>query len=127
MTTAILPVTERPAWKALERHAKDIAGMHLRKLFADDAQRGTRLTAEALGVYFDYSKNLVTDREARSRELLQRLLDFSQELTAASEVEEAAFSEQELEMLRALGYVGDEEGQAEREFEVIEASDCGFR
>lgn len=65
MSGTILPVTERPAWKALERHAKEIAGMHLRKLFADDAGRGGRLTAEALGVYFDYSKNLITDETLR--------------------------------------------------------------
>jgi glucose-6-phosphate isomerase len=65
MATAIFPVTERPAWKALERHAKDIEGTHLRKLFADDVERGRRLTAEALGVYFDYSKNLVTDETLR--------------------------------------------------------------
>ncbi len=38
---------------------------HLRKLFADDPERGTRLTAEALGVYFDYSKNLITDETLR--------------------------------------------------------------
>jgi glucose-6-phosphate isomerase len=39
--------------------------MHLRKLFADDPERGKRLTAEALGVYFDYSKNLITDETVR--------------------------------------------------------------
>ncbi|MCC7085824.1 MAG: glucose-6-phosphate isomerase [Pirellulales bacterium] len=60
-----MPVTQRPAWNALEAHAKEIARVHLRKLFADDAQRGKRLTAEALGVYFDYSKNLVTDETLR--------------------------------------------------------------
>jgi glucose-6-phosphate isomerase len=35
--------------------------MHLRDLFATDAERGTRLTLELDGLYVDYSKNLVTD------------------------------------------------------------------
>jgi glucose-6-phosphate isomerase len=65
MPTAILSVTQRPAWKALEQHAKQMSEVHLRKLFADDAERGKRLTADALGVYFDYSKNLVTDETLR--------------------------------------------------------------
>ena len=35
--------------------------MHLRRLFADDPGRGERLTAEAAGLFLDYSKNRVTD------------------------------------------------------------------
>src|SRR5213592_3502077 len=59
--TGILPLTARPAWKALEAHHEKIRGLHLRRLFADDATRGERLTAEAVGIYLDYSKNRVTD------------------------------------------------------------------
>jgi glucose-6-phosphate isomerase len=33
----------------------------LRKLFADDSARGERMTTEDVGIYFDYSKNLITD------------------------------------------------------------------
>ncbi len=65
MPSPILPFTQRPAWKALQLHADQIRATHLRKLFADDPGRGTRLTAEALGVYFDYSKNLITDETLR--------------------------------------------------------------
>src|SRR6202522_2557827 len=54
-------VVKRQAWKALEAHSKEIQKSHLRNLFADDPKRGERLTAEAVGIYFDYSKNLVTD------------------------------------------------------------------
>ncbi len=61
MTTAIEPLTARSAWKALQTHYKQIEPVHLRKLFADDPQRGQRLTLEAAGIYFDYSKNRVTD------------------------------------------------------------------
>jgi len=56
-----LPLTARPAWKALEAHQEKIRELHLRQLFAEDATRGERLTAEAVGIYLDYSKNRVTD------------------------------------------------------------------
>jgi glucose-6-phosphate isomerase len=52
---------ERPGWKALEAHHADLAPRHLRDLFAADAERGTEFTAEAAGLYLDYSKNRVTD------------------------------------------------------------------
>jgi glucose-6-phosphate isomerase len=57
----ITPLTQRPAWKALETHCKAIKDMHLRQLFADDPNRGERFTAEAVGLYLDYSKNRITD------------------------------------------------------------------
>jgi glucose-6-phosphate isomerase len=55
------PLRERKAWQALERHYADISGQHLRDLFAADPGRGERLTAEAAGIYLDYSKNRITD------------------------------------------------------------------
>src|SRR5437016_5437934 len=57
---SVIPATERPAWKALAAHYQQIRNLHLRDLFADDPKRGERLTAEAVGVYVDYSKNRVT-------------------------------------------------------------------
>jgi glucose-6-phosphate isomerase len=59
------PLRERKAWQALERHYAEISGQHLRDLFAADPQRGDRLTAEAAGIYLDYSKNRVTDETMR--------------------------------------------------------------
>ena len=56
---------ERKAWQALERHYAEISGRHLRDLFAEDPGRGERLTAEAVGIYLDYSKNRVTDETMR--------------------------------------------------------------
>ena len=56
-----VPLTERNAWKALETHFETVRTLHLRTLFAEDPQRGERMTAEAAGFYLDYSKNLVTD------------------------------------------------------------------
>jgi glucose-6-phosphate isomerase len=52
---------KRPAWKALEAHAEKVREFHLRQLFADDPKRGERMTAEAAGIYLDYSKNRITD------------------------------------------------------------------
>ncbi len=54
-------LTQRKAWKALTAHYKKVSGLHLRELFADDPGRGERLTAEAVGVFLDYSKNRITD------------------------------------------------------------------
>jgi len=59
------PVTERPAWKALTAHRQEIRGLHLRQIFADDPRRGERLSAEAAGIYLDYSKNRITDETLR--------------------------------------------------------------
>src|SRR5215471_16471770 len=54
-------LTSRPAWKALETHSKQICDLHLRALFGADPKRGERMTAEAVGLYLDYSKNRITD------------------------------------------------------------------
>ena len=61
MKARIKPLTQRPAWKALTAHYKKARELHLRDLFADDPKRGERMTAEAAGIYLDYSKNRVTD------------------------------------------------------------------
>ena len=62
---AVTPLPERKAWQALGRHHDEIAGVHLRELFAADPGRGERMTAEAVGLYLDYSKNRVTDETMR--------------------------------------------------------------
>jgi glucose-6-phosphate isomerase len=54
-------LNKRPAWKALQAHYKEVRGLHLRDLFAGDPHRGERMTAAAVGVFLDYSKNRVTD------------------------------------------------------------------
>src|SRR5271157_4685399 len=73
MTTGVAPLTECPAWKALEAHYHQVRGLHLRKLFGDDPGRGERMTAEAVGLYLDYSKNRVT------AETLKLLLQLAEE------------------------------------------------
>jgi glucose-6-phosphate isomerase len=63
-------ITQGQAWAALAAHYEIVRKLHLRKLFADDPHRGERLTAEAAGLYLDYSKNRITDE---TLELLFRL------------------------------------------------------
>src|ERR1700758_3293963 len=64
-TISQAPVAKRArklsAWKALASHYKTVSNLHLRQLFADDPRRGQRLTAEAVGLYLDYSKNRIND------------------------------------------------------------------
>lgn len=58
-------MTQLRSWQALAQHAEQARQWHLRELFADDAGRGTRLSAEGAGLYLDYSKNRVTDETLR--------------------------------------------------------------
>ncbi len=64
---------DRPAWAALKKHHQKMKRAHLRQLFAKDRERGEKLAFEAAGIYFDYSKNRITD------ETLGLLLQLAQE------------------------------------------------
>src|SRR6516225_2541825 len=72
MTARTEPLTERPVWKALRAHYDGVHNLHLRKLFADDPGRGEQMTAEAAGIYLDYSKNRITEQT------LKLLLDLAE-------------------------------------------------
>ena len=72
MAASAPTLTSRPEWKALADHWAKLRDRHLRALFAEDPGRGERLTAEAVGLYLDYSKNRVTDETMR---LLLRLAE----------------------------------------------------
>ncbi|HEY7165659.1 MAG TPA: glucose-6-phosphate isomerase [Candidatus Binatia bacterium] len=74
MAGPIAPLSERKAWNALGAHYDSVARLHLRQLFADDPKRGERMTAEAAGLYFDYSKNRITEETLK---LLLQLADES--------------------------------------------------
>jgi glucose-6-phosphate isomerase len=60
----------RAAWRALREHYATMRNVHLRDLFAADPKRGERLTAEAAGVFLDYSKNRIDDGTLRLLETL---------------------------------------------------------
>jgi glucose-6-phosphate isomerase len=74
MPARIAPLPERRAWKDLWAHHRKVRDVHLRELFAGDSQRGERMTAEAAGLYLDYSKNRITDETLK---LLLRLAEES--------------------------------------------------
>ena len=64
-------LTKRAQWRALLQHCEQIKARHLREIFADDPARGERLRGEVAGLYFDYSKQRV------SNETLRLLLDLA--------------------------------------------------
>jgi glucose-6-phosphate isomerase len=68
------PLTQGKAWQALQNHYQKIHDVHLRELFTEDPQRGERMTAEAAGLFLDYSKNRVT---ADTLKLLMQLVEES--------------------------------------------------
>src|ERR1035438_7424356 len=59
------PLTQSAAWTALRAHYQQVPDLHLRDLFAADPSRGERLTAEAVGLFLDYSKNRITDETVK--------------------------------------------------------------
>ena len=69
---AIAALTQHKAWKALAHHYEKVRELHLRDLFAEDPRRGEQMTAEALGLLLDYSKNRATQETLR---LLVELAD----------------------------------------------------
>jgi glucose-6-phosphate isomerase len=71
--SALKPLTKRKAWAALKAHYNKVRATHLRQLFEDDRKRGERFTVEALGIYFDFSKNRITEKT------LELLLDLARE------------------------------------------------
>jgi glucose-6-phosphate isomerase len=79
--TVTAPLTERKAWKELSAHYPKTRGQHLRDLFAGDPRRGERLTAEAEGIFLDYSKNRITD------ETVQLLLDLAEQSNLRSRID----------------------------------------
>ena len=81
MTKNIASLIESEAWKALETHAAKSRILHLRDLFAQDPLRGDRLKVEAAGIYFDYSKNRITD------ETIKLLLQLAEESGLRSRID----------------------------------------
>src|SRR5437763_454349 len=59
------PLTQLPAWRALQQHYQQVKDIRLRTLFAQDSGRGERLVAEGAGLYLDYSKHRVVDETLR--------------------------------------------------------------
>ncbi|SPE35034.1 glucosephosphate isomerase [Candidatus Sulfopaludibacter sp. SbA3] len=79
--TSPVLLTNRKSWKALEEHYQGIRGVHLRQLFADDPQRGERMTVEAANLFLDYSKNRITD------ETVKLLIELAEESGVRSRID----------------------------------------
>jgi glucose-6-phosphate isomerase len=62
VTSPTQPLTARPAWHALQSHYEQIRNVSLKELFSKDPSRGERLSAEAAGLYLDFSKNRISDK-----------------------------------------------------------------
>jgi glucose-6-phosphate isomerase len=77
----MIPLTELPAWKALQAHYQSVRELHLRDLFAQDPQRGERLAVEEVGLYLDYSKQRVT------AETMQLLIELANECDLHRKIE----------------------------------------
>ena len=89
MNQKLAPLGDRAAWKALKAHAQEIHDTQMKQLFADDPTRGERYTAEAEGIFLDYSKNRITD------ETLKLLLELAEESGLKSKLE-AMFTGQKI-------------------------------
>lgn len=74
--------TQLATWKKLEEHKAAIADVHMRDLFAEDPQRGPRMTAHAAGIELDYSKNRVTDETLNQLMALARLAKLPEAIEA---------------------------------------------
>jgi glucose-6-phosphate isomerase len=74
-------VRKLSGWYKLATHHKKVSKLHLRQLFADDPNRGERLTLQAAGLYFDYSKNRITD------ETMKLLIDLAHEAGLAARID----------------------------------------
>jgi glucose-6-phosphate isomerase len=75
------PLTQHKAWMALQNHHTKVKELHLRQLFAEDPKRGERMTAEAAGLFLDYSKNRITD------ETLKLLIQLAEESGLRARIE----------------------------------------
>jgi len=82
MTDGQTPLKELKEWKALEAHYEKVRGTHLRELFAADPKRGEKLTVDAAGIYFDYSKHRVT------AETINRLCDLAEAAGLREKIED---------------------------------------
>jgi glucose-6-phosphate isomerase len=81
MATSTISLTQRPAWRALDGYYQKIKDIHLRHLFADDPKRGERLVVQDVGLYFDYSKNRITE------ETIQLLVALAEECGLRARIE----------------------------------------
>lgn len=74
-------LTSMKEWGKLVSHYSEMKNINLRQLFDKDPQRGERFTVEDESLYFDYSKNLITE------ETMKLLLDLAEKCDLKNEIE----------------------------------------
>ncbi len=77
-----ISLTDRPEWRALSEHYETVGRLHMRELFASDPGRGERLTAEAAGLFLDYSKHRITNETIGLLVRLAEACDLSGKIAA---------------------------------------------
>ena len=82
MSVQLESLTSRSSWQDLAQHYDGMRDIQLRDLFAKDADRGSRLTAEACGIFLDFSKNRITD------ETLQLLVGLAEDIGLRDKIED---------------------------------------
>jgi len=75
-------ITETEEWQALAAHHRTLAGVHLRDLFAGEADRGERLTLDAADLHLDYSKNRLTAETVRLLAAMARRAGLAERIEA---------------------------------------------
>jgi glucose-6-phosphate isomerase len=73
--------TETKTWRQLKGQADWMTGAHVRKLFAQDAQRFEKFHLQLEDILFDYSKNIITE------ETIELLLDLANECHVKEAIE----------------------------------------
>jgi len=56
-----MSLTQSASWKALEAHKQDLQNFSIEQALIEDSTRSETFSAEAAGVFLDYSKHLITD------------------------------------------------------------------
>lgn len=107
------PLTERPAWQALEAHYQLLRHRHLQQLFDEDPERGRRFAAEAAGIYLDYSKNHVTEQTMSLLTQLARESGLSERIAAMFRGDKINVTEQRAALHMALRAASDEHFEVE--------------
>ncbi len=93
-------ITATAAWRKLHEHYDDVAGRHLREIFAADPARGRELTVAVGDLHIDYSKHRVT------RETLALLVELARE-AGVEQRRDAMFAGEHINTSedRAVGHV----------------------
>ena len=60
--TVMANLKNLPAWKSLEKHCEKLENVHMRDLFAEDPGRFRGFSMALEDLFFDYSKNLMTEQ-----------------------------------------------------------------